>query len=308
LRDRQIAYRITGIASRRLGWIADPKGVSLPCGAGALAREGFPRSRSSNVRDWLRAAQSDVLFEATSLNVDSGQPAIDHVRAALESAAHAITANKGTVVHAYQELSALAASQNRCFLFESTVMDGAPVFSLFDSLPALHLRGFRGILNSTTNVILSGMEQGLSFEQSLKHAQDIGIAETDPTHDVEGWDATVKVAALVIVLMGVPIPLNGIERKGISGLSAEQVRRARVEGTPYKLVCRAQRSEDGVTAAVRPEKVPLSDPLASVSGTSSAIHFETDILPGLAITEINPSVETTAYGMLADFIRAVSAH
>jgi homoserine dehydrogenase len=308
LRDRQIAYRITGIASRRLGWIADPKGLSLPRGAGALDREAFPASRASNVRDWLRAAQADVLFEATSLNLDSGQPAIDHVRAALESAAHAITANKGTVVHAYQELSALAASQNRCFLFESTVMDGAPIFSLFDSLPALHLRGFRGILNSTTNVILSGMEQGLSFEQSLKHAQDIGIAETDPTHDVEGWDATVKVAALVIVLMDLAIPLSGIERKGISGLSAEQVRRARAEGTPYKLVCRAQRREDGVTAAVRPEKVPPGDPLASVSGTSSAIHFETDILPGLAITEINPSVETTAYGMLADFIRAVSAH
>jgi homoserine dehydrogenase len=184
-------------------------------------------------------------------------------------------------------------------------MDGAPIFSLFDTLPVLHLRSFRGILNSTTNIILSGMAQGLSFDQSLKEAQDIGIAETDPTHDVEGWDATVKVAALVIVLMGAPIKLDAIERKGISGLSAEEVRTARAEGNPYKLVCRARRSRDEVTASVRPEKILLSDPLASISGTSSIVYFETDILPGLAITEMNPGVETTAYGMLADFIRAV---
>jgi len=194
LRDLQIEYRITGIASRRLGWLADPKGLSVASGAGALAREGLPASQATNVRDWLHATQADVLFEATSLNVTSGEPAIDHIHAALEMGAHAITANKGTVVHAYQELRALAASKHRRFLFESTVMDGAPIFSLFDTLPVLHLRGFRGILNSTTNVILTGMEQGLSFEQSLKHAQEIGIAETDPTHDVEGWDATVKVA------------------------------------------------------------------------------------------------------------------
>jgi homoserine dehydrogenase len=306
LHDREIAYRMTGIASRRLGWIADPKGLSLSRAEAVPAREDFPASQPSNVGDWLRAAQADILFEATSLNVDSGQPAIDHIRAALENGAHAITANKGTVVHAFRELRALAASKKRRFLFESTVMDGAPIFSLFDSLPTLHLRGFRGILNSTTNTILTSMEQGLSFEQSLKHAQDIGIAETDPTHDVEGWDATVKVAALVIVLMGVPIKLNAIEHRGIGGLSAEEVRNARAEGSPFKLLCRARRSADGVIASVRPERIPLSDPLASVSGTSSVIHFETDILPGLAITEINPGVETTAYGMLADFIRAAS--
>jgi len=199
--------------------------------------------------------------------------------------AHAITANKGPIIHAYQELRNLAASKSRCFLFESTVMDGAPIFSLFDTLPALHLRGFRGILNSTTNVILTGMEQGLSFEQSLKHAQEIGIAETDPTHDVEGWDATVKVAALVTVLMGAPIKLNAIERKGIDDLTAETVRSARSEGNPYKLVCRAQRDGQGVIASVRPEKVPLTDPLAWISGTSSIVHFETDIQPGLPIQQ-----------------------
>src|SRR5205807_1223829 len=150
----------------------------------------------NNVREWLVAAQADVLFEATSLNVDNGEPAVDHICAALEHGAHAITANKGPIVHAYRALRDLAAAREKRFLFESTVMDGVPIFSLFDEMPAIHLQGFHGILNSTTNVILSEMEKGLSFEAALKKAQELGIAETVPTHDIDDWDAAVKTAAL----------------------------------------------------------------------------------------------------------------
>ena len=136
-------------------------------------------TRHSNVQDWLAAAQADILFEATSLNVENGQPAVDHIRAGLEHGAHVITANKGPIVHAYRELRDLARKRGKRFLFESTVMDGVPIFSLFDQLPAIHLQGFHGILNSTTNVILGEMEQGLSFEDALKKAQELGVAETD---------------------------------------------------------------------------------------------------------------------------------
>jgi len=260
-----------------------------------------------DVRSWLRLAKPDVLFEATSLSPRDGQPAIDHIRAALELGAHAITANKGPIVHAYEELTSLAAAQGRRFLFESTVMDGVPIFALFrDNLPCIDLCGFRGILNSTTNVILNGIEEGLSFEESLVRAREIGVAETDASNDIEGWDAAVKVAALIRVLMGVPIRLGEIQREGIGKLSEEAVRAARAEGKPYKLVCRAHRSGERVTASVRPERLPLSDPLAWVAGTSSIVYFETDIFPGLAITENNPGLEATAYGMLADFVCAVT--
>jgi homoserine dehydrogenase len=311
LRARDIAWRVSGVATRRLGWLTDSAGFDTaqletdPTAALAPARARTPGLHG--VREWLQAAGADVLFEATSLNPQTGQPAIDHIRAALESGAHAITANKGPIVHAYDELRSLAAAQGRRFLFESTVMDGVPIFSMFrDSLPAVHLRGFRGVLNSTTNVILTGMEEGLSFEESLAKAQQIGVAETDATQDIDGWDAAVKVAALVTVLMGVRIQLDAIEREGIGKLSGETVRAARTQGKPYKLVCRAQRTERGVTATVRPEQVPLSDPLAWVAGTSSIVYFETDIFPGLAITENHPGLEATAYGMLADFVRAVT--
>ncbi len=257
-----------------------------------------------NVRNWLASAQADILFEATSLNVENGQPAVEHIRAALEHGAHAITANKGPIVHAYRELRDLAAKQRKRFLFESTVMDGVPIFSLFDQLPAIHLQGFHGILNSTTNVILSQMEQGLSFEDALKKAQELGVAETDATHDIDGWDATVKTGALITVLMDVPIRLDQIERDGIRDLTPQAMRNARRDGWPFKLVCRAQRTADAVKASVRPEKVRSTEPMARITGTSSYVYFETDIFPGLAITEENPGLYATAYGMLADFIRA----
>src|SRR6202007_942241 len=178
----------------------------------------------TNIEDGLPPAQADVLFEATSLNVTDGQPAVAHIRAALEHGAHAITANKGPLVHAYRELRDLAAAKGKRFLFESTVMDGVPIFSFFDQLPVIHLKGFHGILNSTTNVILSEMEQGLSFDAALKKAQELSVAETDATHDIDGWDAAVKTAALITVLMDVPVQLKDVQREGIRDLTTEALR------------------------------------------------------------------------------------
>ena len=295
-----ISFQITGIASRSIGWIADASGLD-------------PNARSNadpkiaNVADWLAAARADVLFEATSLNVTDGRPAVAHIRAALTRGAHAITANKGPLVHAYRELRDLAAASGKRFLFESTVMDGVPIFSWFDQLPAIHLQGFHGILNSTTNVMLSEMENGLTFDEALKKAQAVGVAETDATHDIDGWDAAVKTAALITVLMDTPIRLDQIARDGIRDLTPQAARNAKRDGWPFKLVCRAKRKSDGeIEASVAPEKVLASSPMGKITGTSSYIYFETDILPGLAITEENPGLYATAYGMLADFVRAVS--
>lgn len=303
--DYGIEWQLTGIASRRIGWIADPNGLDPQ----ALLAGQVPEQRAwampKNVREWLQAADADVLFEASSLNRQTGQPAIDHLKAALERGAHAISANKGPLVHAYRELRELAQAKGRKFLFESTVMDGTPIFSMFPhSLPAVELRGFRGILNSTTNVVLTEMEKGLTLEQAVKRAQEIGVAETDPSDDLDGWDAAVKVAALVIVLMDVPIKLDEIERVGIRTVSPDEVRAARDEGMRYKLICRAERVSNGVRASVLPERLPMTDPLALLEGTTSALRFDTDVF-GLSIIEHKPGVIATAYGLLRDFIRAV---
>lgn len=286
--------------------------VEILCAAGTPAHdqpeiESYLKSKAvpaTTVREWLTAAEASVLFEATSLNVENGQPAVDHIRAALEHGAHAITANKGPIVHAYRDLRDLAAAQGKRFLFESTVMDGVPIFSFFDEMPTVRVEGFHGILNSTTNVILSGMEHGLSFDDALQQAQERGVAETDPTHDIDGWDAAVKTAALITVLMDIPVKLDQIEREGIRELTMQGVRNARRDGWPFKLVCRAERAGSGVKASVRPEKVIANQPMGKIVGTSSYICFNTDIFPALAITEENPGLYATAYGMLADFIRA----
>lgn len=306
-----IAWKITGVASRRLGWVAAPHGLDPMILLEGTKSNHLPHVSPppGDVRAWLRAAHADALFEATSLNVKDGQPAVDHIRAALEAGAHAITANKGPVLYALDALNKLATQHGRRFLFESTVMDGVPIFSLFrENLPAIHLRGFRGILNSTTNVIITGMEEGLTFDESLQKAQSIGVAETNASDDIDGWDAAIKTALLVRVLMGVPLKLEDVKRDSIRDLTVEAIKAARSEGQPFKVVCRAARVGEKAEASVRLERVPLSDPLAHVAGTSSTVYFETDIFPGLAITEDNPGLEATAYGMLADFVRAVGDH
>lgn len=304
--DYGIEFLLTGVASRRIGWLANANGLDTA----ALLAGQFPETPAwaapRNVREWLEAADADVVFEASSLNRHTGQPAIDHLKAALERGAHAISANKGPVVYAYRELRQLAQSKGRKLLFESTVMDGTPIFSMFPHcLPAVELRGFRGILNSTTNVVLTEMENGLTLEQAVRRAQEIGVAETDPSDDLDGWDAAVKVAALTIVLMDVPIKLDEVERVGIRTVSPEQVRAARAGGTRYKLICRAERAGNSVRASVRPEQLPMSDPLALLEGTTSALRFETDVF-GLSIIEHKPGVVATAYGLLGDFVRAVA--
>jgi homoserine dehydrogenase len=301
-----IAWQLTGVASRRIGWIAEANGIDP---VAALDHRWPPHRgpRPANVHEWLAAARADVLFEASSLDRHKGQPAVDHIKAALESGAHAVSANKGPVVHAYRELRDLAAAHGRKFFFESAVMDGTPIFSMFPHcLPAVDLRGFRGILNSTTNVVLTEMEKGATLDAAVKLAQNIGVAETDPSDDLDGWDAAVKVTALAIVLMGAEINLSDVEREGIRSLTPDLVRAARSEGQRYKLVCSAERTENGVRARVRPEKLPIADPLAQLEGTTSAVRFDMDVF-GLSIIEHKPGVIATAYGLFADFIRAANS-
>ena len=304
-RRYDVRWRLTGVATRRNGWIADPDGLNplaILSGRWPAPHHGV---QAGNIREWLEQAKADVFFEATSLNVQSGQPAVDHIKTALELGAHAISVNKGPIVHAFSELTALARAKGKKFLYEATVMDGAPVFSMFPlGLPATELRGFRGVLNSTTNVVLTEIEKGRSFEEGIKRAQALGVAETDPSADLDGWDAAVKVAALAIVLMGAQLKLEQVRRTGIRELSEEKIRSVRASGMRYKLVCRAERRGSGTECSVQPELLLASDPLANLEGTSSAIHFDLDVF-GLSLVEHNPEIEATGYGLLADFLRAV---
>jgi len=305
-----INFIVTGIATGRHGIAIDPNGLELTKAIelveGGRSLSLMTRIPITDPSDFVHTVPADVLFENSPVNVVTGQPAIDHLRAALARGMHAITANKGPVVHAYRELTGLAQAKGRAFFFESTVMDGAPIFSLFrTALPAAQLLSFRGILNSTTNLILGRMEAGESFEEAVSYCQKIGLAETDPSGDVDGWDAAIKVAALVTVLMGIPLKPQEVDRTGIRAITQEMIAAAKAEGKRWKLVCMAKKEGSTVNSRVAPELVDPSSTLYSVDGSSSIVEFNTDTLSSLSIVEGNPGPETTAYGLLADFINAV---
>jgi homoserine dehydrogenase len=307
-----ITYSATGIATGSHGFAINPNGLdvnkALELVESGRSIEAISSSPAANSLEVIQRSQADVMFENSPVNHHTGQPAIDHVRAALEAGQHAITANKGTVVHGYRELTALARSKDRNFLFESTVLGGAPLFSVFrETFPLAELHSFKGILNATTNLILSRMENGETFDEAVKYCQSIGIAETDPSADVDGWDAAIKVAALVTVLMDTPISPKQVNPTGIRGITGEMIAKAQADGKRYKLVCSAEKVGDTVKTSVSPEMVDASSPLYSIMDSSSGATFRTDVLPDYSITisereGMQGGPVETAYGLFADFV------
>jgi homoserine dehydrogenase len=306
-----MTFSITGIATGSRGIAVDLDGIDLTQALeliqsgqslNALSRHPLPITESL---EFVQHCGADVLFETTPVNYETGQPAIDYIQAALSHGMMVTTANKGPVVHAYRELTQLAESKGSKFFFESAVMDGAPVFGLFrETLPVATISSFRGILNSTTNLILARMESGESFDRAVAYAQSIHIAESDPSGDVDGWDAAIKVSALATVMMGVPLKPQDVNRTGIREISAQDIADAKAEGVRWKLVCEAVRDGDQVRAKVAPQKVASDAPMYGIEGTTSIVQFESDVLGRLTLIEENPGPHTTAYGLLADFLNA----
>lgn len=307
-------WEVVGLATAHHGIVSHPTGLDLTHAVelaatgddlGAL-EGGHPADTPLAL---IRQCGADVLFENTPVDYASGQPAVAHLEAGLELGMHAITANKGPVVHAYRHLTQMAKGHGVRFAFESTVMDGAPIFSLWArALLGARLDSFRGVLNSTTNLILCLMEDGKTFEEAVAYAQSIGIAETDPSGDIDGWDAAIKVSALVTVMMDQPKTPDQVDREGIRAVSQEAVAAAAASGQRWKLVCAARREGESVVAYVRPERLSPDDPLYALNGTSSAVTLQTDVLGPLTVTEEDPGPQTTAYGLMADFIHATSTH
>jgi homoserine dehydrogenase len=245
-----------------------------------------------------------VVVETTTLDIERGEPAIGHVRAALASGAHVVTANKGPAAFAYRALSRAADRANRRFLFEGAVMDGVPIFNLArETLPAIHIAGFRGVVNSTTNYILTAMEQGQSFDDALAEMQAVGSAEADASLDVDGWDAAAKTSALANVLLGANLTPRLVERQGITRDMAQWAVAARQRGRRVKLVARADRNaRSRVTARVAPEELAADDLLTGLEGQQNALILQTDLLGEIAIVQRSGDLTQTAYALLSDLV------
>jgi len=313
LRAAGVEPRLIGIATAHHGLAVNEDGLPLGrCLAAVRAgRSLAPFHRGAALRSvaaFVRRAPADVVVEVTPLDPRRGQPAVAHARAALRGGRHVVTANKGPLAFAYRSLRQLAKRQNRLFLYESAVMDGAPIFNLVEHcLPGVRVRGFRGTLNSTTSLVLTRMEQGASAAAAVREAQAMGITEADPTHDLDGWDAAVKGCALASVLMGASIRPAHVRRRGIRRLRASAVRAAARAGRHFRLVTRAVRVRGGVRVSVGPEALPAGDPLCG-AGSDSALVLETDLMGEIAVLERGGTVEQTAYGLLSDLVTVARAH
>jgi homoserine dehydrogenase len=291
------------IFTGRHGGVVDEKGIGLAAALQQLREKGrFPEPPLTALRA-IATLDYDVLVELSTLSIAArGEPAISHVRAALERGKHVVTANKGPAAFAYNELSGLARSRGVRFLFESAVMDGTPVFCLGRALRGLKVSGFSGIFNTTTNFVISRLEAGESMDVAVQTAQRLGFAEADPGLDLDGWDAAAKTAILANFFMGANMDPSRIERQGIRSLTPLQIAAALAAGKRLKLVCRAWMDNGRVRAEVRPREVPLDDHLALVSGRAAALRLESDMLGPFWIMDESPDLKDTASGVLQDLL------
>jgi homoserine dehydrogenase len=309
-------WRVVAIATRHHGSVIDPNGIDARRAVAhveasqSLDRlDSSPRERSGidvvrQVTDALAEDASDgqlVVIETTVLDIDRGEPATAHVRASLEGLAHVVTANKGPAAFAYEELEALADTVDRVFFFEGAVMDGVPIFNLVrETMPGVVIEGFRGVINTTSQYALSEMERGIPFADAIREMQSRGIAEADPSLDIDGWDAAAKAAALVNVFMAGAITPHEVTRVGIRDMGLRDVADALSRGRRVRLVASAARRGHALDVRVEPELLDASDPLANLGKLENALFLRTDLLGEIGIVQRTSSLQQTAYALLSD--------
>jgi len=251
----------------------------------------------------IRESNADTVVEVSFTDINTGQPAIDHCRAAFESGKNVVMSNKGPVALAYAELSALAEEKGVRWCFEGTVLSGTPALRMpLTTLAGNDINEIRGIFNGTTNYILTQMEEETEYEDALRQAQKLGYAEADPSADVEGYDALGKIVILANVIMNAPLRKEDVPCQGISRLTMRDVMAAKAEGKRWKLIGRVRKDGEKVTARVGPEKVPWSDPLAGVMGAMNAITYVCDLAGPVTLVGAGAGRLETGYALLIDLI------
>jgi homoserine dehydrogenase len=298
-------FDIVGISDIAWGTAYNPGGLDIGVMlAAAKEKKKFTR----DLKDWdaltmIKESNATVVCELAYTNLKTGEPAISHCKAAFAAGKHIVTSNKGPAALAYRELKNLAKKKGVQFKIEGTVMSGTPVLNLTEGpLAGCQIKAARGILNGTTNYILTQMEAGMAYEDALKKAQELGYAEADPTGDVEGYDARGKVAILANVVMNTPLKIEDVSCKGITQITLKDIDKARKAGSRWKLIGTVKKEGDKITAAVAPEMLPLTHPLAGVMGTTNAIAFTTDLLGEVSIVGPGAGRTETGFSILTDLL------
>ncbi|MFB0568099.1 MAG: homoserine dehydrogenase [Nitrososphaeria archaeon] len=301
-------YEVVAVSDLKLGAVYDRDGLDL----GELLRLAKGKkslsSYSGGVKglsalDSILKTNCDVVVEATWTNLKDGEPGLTHIRTALEKGKHVVTSNKGPIALRYRELVDLAKERRVMLRFEATVLSGTPALNLgCEALAGAGFAVIRGILNGTTNYILTCMEEGVSYEVALKKAQELGYAEADPTADVEAWDPAAKVTILANVLMDGNVDVSRVEREGITEVSTRDIDEARQAGMKIKLIAKAWREDGTVLASVKPERILVSDPLSNVGGVLNAITFSSDVQKDVTVIGPGAGGGSAGFALLSDLL------
>lgn len=301
LESRRAAFpiQIVGIHTARHGTAFDVEGLSADPSFGPAA---------ASAAEFLDRAGADVLVEITPLDPVSGEPAISHIRAAFARCMHVVTANKGPIAHAYADLRDEAARAGVLFRFESTCMDGAPVYNMIRcTLPGVRILGFTGVLNSTTKIVVDAMRHGRSMQEGIEAARRLGITEADASYDIDGWDSAAKTAALANVLLEARTSPQQVDTRGIGRLTPEKLMELAARRKTVRLVSRARLNAGGVRLRVRAEVLDETDILAAPEGTSNLLLFHTDLMGTIGTISISPGIAQTAYGVFTDLVEIQQA-
>lgn len=303
---------ITAISTNSKGCLVNENGINLKKALEDVQLNNKFDEKSSDYTDIsafevANTVDYDVIVELTPLQIFSGQPAISHIETALKRKKHTISANKGPIAWAYEHLRKLAEEQGVLFYYETTVMDGTPIYNLVDeTLKFSKVTEVKGILNSTTNFILEELAKGKDYDTVIKEGKKRGFVEADPAMDIEGWDAAAKTAALLNVLMRANITPLDVDRKGIEDITLQNVEDAKKRGNVIKLICYGGIENNRVVARVQPEEISKQSLFSSINGTTSIISITTDLMGTISIVEHDPEIEQTGYGVFSDLIRVIN--
>ena len=298
-------FEVVSISDFKFGTINNSKGLDLKKVLEDVKSNG---KFTKDLVKWdaitmIKKSKANVICELAFTNLKDGQPAIKHCKTAFKNKKHIVTSNKGPAALAFKELSKLAEKNKVKFMIEGTVMSGTPILNLVDGpLAGNTITSAKGILNGTTNYILTKMEEGMSYEDALSEAQKLGYAEADPTGDVEGYDARAKVTILANVVMGEKLKINDVACEGITKIKSEDIATAKTQNARWKLIGSVEKKEGKVIASVKPEMVPLTHPLAGVMGSTNALTFSTDLLGDVTIVGKGAGRIETGFSILTDLL------
>ena len=301
-------FQLMAISDPVKGSVYDEKGIDLVKIIGLLDKTGNIKGYPTGIKNLdsiktIKETSTNLIIETTPTNVETGEPGLTHMKTALNSRKHVVTTNKGPIALAYPELKKLADKNGVYIRFEGTVLSGTPSLNLaLEALAGCDISRVQGIVNGTTNFILTKMEEGKNYKDALKEAQELGYAETDPTADVEGWDAAVKAVIIADVVMGGNVTIGDVQRKGITQITMEHIKRAKRNNQRMKLIAEVIRGESGIKAAVSPREVPLVHPLANVPGAINALTFTTDHLGDITIIGPGAGRVETGQALLTDIL------